>query len=113
MNWQWHEPSQTLWPSIHSPFYASSGEPAKTTTSLQENACHLLEQLYWEEMYHRQRLIYQAINAIINRVDPKVKAWLEGGPKPTMRVAVSPSDKPRTQGNSRILQEIASSSSRL
>ena len=38
--------------------------------------------------------------------------WLEGGPKPTRRIAVSPSDRPRTRANSRALQEIASSSSR-
>ena len=38
--------------------------------------------------------------------------WLEGGPKPTRRIAVSPSDMPRTQANLRALQEIASSSSR-
>ena len=38
--------------------------------------------------------------------------WLEGGPKPTRRLAVSPSGRPRTRANLRALQEIASSSSR-
>ena len=56
--------------------------------------------------------MYQAIDAILNRVGPEVMRWLEGGPKPTRRLAVSPSDRPRTRANSRALQEIASSSSR-
>ena len=38
--------------------------------------------------------------------------WLEGGPKPTRRIAVSPLDRPRTRANLRAVQEIASSSSR-
>ena len=38
--------------------------------------------------------------------------WLEGGPKPTRRIVVSPSDRPQTRANLRALQEIASSSSR-
>ena len=120
LNWHWHEPSQTLRPGIHPPFYASSGEPARTTASIQQDVQHLLlqgsstkaEELHSEEMYHRRRLMYQAIDAILNRVGPEVMRWLEGGPKPTRRVAVSPSDKPRTRANSRVLQEIASSSSR-
>ena len=64
------------------------------------------------DVHHRRRLMYQAINAILNQVGPKVMRWLEGGPKSTKRVAVSPSDRPRTQENSRVLQEIASSLSR-
>ena len=56
--------------------------------------------------------MYQAIDAILNRVGPEVMRWLEGGPKSTRRIAVSPSDRPRTQANLRALQEIASSSSR-
>ena len=38
--------------------------------------------------------------------------WLEGGPKPTRRIVVSPLDRPRTRANLRALQEIALSSSR-
>ena len=56
--------------------------------------------------------MYQAIDAILNRVGPEVMRWLERGPKPTRRIAVSPSDKPQTRANLRALQEIASSSSR-
>ena len=56
--------------------------------------------------------MYQAIDAILNQVGPKVMRWLEGGSKPTMRVTVSRSDMLRTRENSHILQEIASSSSR-
>ena len=56
--------------------------------------------------------MYQAIDTILNRVGPEVMRWLEGGPKPTRRVAISPSDKPRTRANSRVLHKIASSSLR-
>ena len=56
--------------------------------------------------------MYQAIDAILNRVGPEVMRWLEGGPKPTRRLAISPSDRPQTQANSRALQDIALSSSR-
>ena len=56
--------------------------------------------------------MYQAIDAILNRGGPKVMWWLEGGSKSTRRVAISPSDKPQTRANSRVLQEITSSSSR-
>ena len=54
--------------------------------------------------------MYHAIDAILNRVGPEVMRWLEGGSKPTRRVAVSPSDMPQTRANLRALQEIASSS---
>ena len=70
--------------------------------SIQQDIQHLpqqgfsteAEELHWEEMYHRRRLMYQAIDAIINRVGLKVKRWLEGGFKSMRRVAVSPSDMP-------------------
>ena len=54
--------------------------------------------------------MYQAIDAILNGVNPKVMQWLEGGSKPTRRIAVSPSDRPRTRANLHALQEIPSSS---
>ena len=38
--------------------------------------------------------MYHAIDAILNRVGPEVMRWLERGPKPTRRIAVSPSDRP-------------------
>ena len=56
--------------------------------------------------------MYLAIDAILNRVGREVMRWLKGGPKPTKRIAVSPSDRPRTRANLRALQEIASSSLR-
>ena len=88
--------------------------------SIQQDVAHLphlgnsseAEELHWEESYHRRRLMYQAIDAILNRVGLEVMRWLEGGPKPTRRIAVSPSNRPRTRANLRALQEIASSSSR-
>ena len=73
-NWHSHEPSQTLRQGIHPPFCASSGEPARSTASIQQDAILLLhlggsseaEELHWEESYHRRRLMYQAIDAILN-----------------------------------------------
>ena len=56
--------------------------------------------------------MYQAIDAILNRVGPEVMRWLEGGPKSMKRITVSSSDRPRTRANLRALQEIALSSSR-
>ena len=74
LNWHSHEPSQTLRQGIHPPFYASSGEPARSTASFQQDIQHLphlgisseAEELHWEEMYHRRRLMYHAIDAILN-----------------------------------------------
>ena len=104
LNWHWHEPSQTLRQGIHPPFYASSGKPARSTASIQQDVAHLphlgnsseAEELYWEEMYHRRRLMYQTIDAILNRIGPEVMRWLEGGSKPTRKIAVSLSNRPRT-----------------
>ena len=53
--------------------------------------------------------MYQAIDAILNRIGPEVMRWLEGGPKPVRRIAVSPLDRPRTRANLRALQETPSS----
>ena len=88
--------------------------------SIQQDVQHLplrgssteAEELHWAEMYHRQRLMYHAIDAILNPVGPEVMRWLEGGRKSMKRVVVSPLDRPQTQANSRVLQEIASSSLR-
>ena len=38
--------------------------------------------------------MYHAIDAILNQVGPEVMRWFEGGPKPTRRIAISPSDRP-------------------
>ena len=65
-------------------------------------------------MYHKQRLLFAAIDAIMNPVSPEVQQWLDGGPKP--RRTVEDSLLVHRIGleleNSRFLQEIASSSSR-
>ena len=55
------------------------------------------EELHWEESYHRRRLMSQAIDAILNRVGPEVMRWLEVGPKPTRRLAISPSTGPELE----------------
>ena len=107
-------------PGIHPPFYASSGVPEITTASLQEDVYDLpkqgsfiqVEELHWEEMYHKRRLLFAVNDAIINQVSPEVQQWPNGGPKSRRTVEISPSDRPQTQANSRFLQEIASSSLR-
>ena len=43
-------------------------------------------------MYHKRRLLFAAINVIMNRVSLEVQQWLDGGPKPRKRIEVSPSD---------------------
>ena len=42
LNWHWHEPSQTLQPGIHPPFWASSGEPARSTASIQQDVARVV-----------------------------------------------------------------------
>ena len=63
-------------------------------------------------MYHKQRLLFAAIDAILNRVSLEVQQWLDGGPNPRRTVEVFPSNRPQTRANSLFLQEIALSSSR-
>ena len=60
--------------SIHLPFYASSGELVVTVASLQEDVHDLsmqdsstqAKELHSEEMYHKGRLLFAAIDAIMN-----------------------------------------------
>ena len=94
LNWHWHEPSKTLWPGIHLSFYASSGEPIVTAASLQKDVDNLseqgsstqIEELHWEEMYYKRRLLFAAIDVILNQVSPKVQQWLDESPKPRRTV---------------------------
>ena len=54
LNWHWHEPSQTLQQGIHSPFWASSGEPARSTASIQQDVAllpHLGDSSEAEELH--------------------------------------------------------------
>ena len=52
------------------------------------------KELYWEEIYHKRRLLFATIDAIMNRVSPEVQKWLDGGPKSRRKVEVSPLDRP-------------------
>ena len=60
-------------------------------------------------MYYKRRLLFAAIDAIMNRVSPKVKQWLDEGPKSRERIELFPSNRPRTRAKSYFLQKIASS----
>lgn len=63
------------------------------------------DELFWEEMYHRNRLSYAAIDAIFHKVAPELKISLEGGPKPRRKVELSPGSMAyRTRGNLRRIQ---------
>ena len=44
--------------------------------------CSLEDELEYEEGYHRHRLQMNAIDAILHRVSPETKAWLNDGPRP-------------------------------
>jgi hypothetical protein len=122
LGWHWDANSNQLKRGLHSPFYNSSGQKAAETTALQagyEGLGELAEtngtdDLVYEENYHRARLELSAIDAILHRVSPELKVWLEGGPRPARRTVVSPSSRPyRTRGTAReIAQGSGASSSR-
>ncbi len=52
-----------------------------------------IDDLVFEENYHRNRLMPSVIDTIFHRVSPELKIWLEGGPKPCRWRAVSSSSR--------------------
>lgn len=113
LGWHWHEGSWSLRRGINPPYYASSGELARTTAELRMDIDDLpnqgsstgADEVHWEEIYHRNRLKYAAIDSILHRVAPELKIWLNGGPKPTRKFALSPSSMAyRTRSNVRRIE---------
>ena len=102
LGWHWDSNSNQLRRGLHSPFYNSMGEPAIDTTALrlqyegleELSDAHGTDDLVFEENYHRARLELNAIDAILHKVSPELKIWLEGGPKPARHRNGSPSSRP-------------------
>ena len=54
-----------------------------------------------------------AIDAILHKVAPETKAWLNGGPRPRRRIPMSLGSRPyRTRGTTRSIEAQGASSSR-
>ena len=76
-------------------YYVSSANLAKSTVELSLDdddvpGCSLQDELEYEEGYHRYKL---QMNAILHKVSPETKAWLNGGPKPRRHILVSPASR--------------------
>ena len=99
------------------PYYVSCGDLARSTEelSLDDNVIpgrSLEEELEYEEGYHRHKLQMNAIDAILHKVAPESKAWLNGGPISQRRVPMSPGSRPyRTRGTIRSIKAQGASSS--
>ena len=65
----------------------------------------LEDKLEYEEGYHHHRLQMNASDAILHRVSPETKAWLNGGPRPQRHVHVSLASRPyRMRGTSQSIE---------
>ena len=54
-----------------------------------------------------------AIDAILHKVAPEKKAWLNGGPRPQRYIPMSPGSRPyRTRGTTQSIEAQGASSSR-
>lgn len=101
LDWHWDSTSMQLKRGVRPPFLNSSGEIAQSTQQLRRQYRGLgdletttgTNDLVYEENYHRSRLMLNAIDAILHKVSPEMKTWLEGGPKPRRRLPVSPSSR--------------------
>ena len=72
----------------------------------------LEEELEYKEGYHRHKLQMNAIDAILHRVSPKTKAWLNGGPRPRRHIHVSPRSRPyHMRGTTQSIEAQGASSS--
>jgi len=100
--WHWDNNSNQLMRGLHPPFYNSAGVEAVNTDTLriayeglEEFAtATATDELVFEESYHWAWLALNAIDAIVHKVSPELKIWLEGGPKPRRRTIMSPSSRP-------------------
>ena len=120
LQWHWDSSSNELKRGIKPPFLNSSGEIATTTLQLRRQyrglgdleASTATDDLVFEENYHRARLMLNAIDAILHKVSPEMKTWLEGGSKPSRRTIVSPSSRVyRTRRTAREIAQAGGASS--
>lgn len=120
MGWHWNPQRKEL---VHGlgpkPYYNSSGERAVDTlelrrayrgTPLAENTG--TEDLYWEECYHRKRMLLAALDAILNEVAPELKDWLNGGKIPRYSELVIPHERHGYRTRSNVRAQGSASSSR-
>ena len=83
LGWHWSEANRALRRGNQSPYYVSCEDLARSTAelSLDDNVilgCSLEEEVEYKEGYHRHRLQMNAIDAILHKVAPETKAWLNG-----------------------------------
>ena len=118
--WHWDEDSNQLMRGLHPPFYNSAGVEAINNDALriaydglEEFAtASATDELVFEESYHRAQLALNAIDAIVHKVSPELKMWLEGGPKPRRHRIMSPSSRPyRTRHTAREIARAGGASS--
>ena len=117
LGWHWSEADRALRRGNQPLYYVSCRDLARSAEelSLDDNVIPRRspeEELEYEEGYHRHRLQMNAIDAILHKVVPKTKAWLNGGPSPRRRVPMSPGSRPyRTRGTTRSIEAQGASSS--
>jgi hypothetical protein len=120
LQWHWDPSCNQLKRGIQPPFLNSSRQIASTTLELRRayrglgdlEASTGTDDLVFEENYHRSRLMLGAIDAILHKVSPELKIWLDGGPKPSRRRIVSPSSRMyRTRRTAREIAEAGGASS--
>ena len=85
--WHWSEADRALRRGNQPPYYVSCGDHARSIKELSLNDNVILgrsleEELEYEESYHQNRLFMNAIDAILHKVAPETKVWLNGGPRP-------------------------------
>ena len=87
LGWHWSLEDGALIRKNHPPYNVSSRNLARSTTELSlddddVSGCSLEDKLMYDEGYHRHKLQMNAIDAILHRISPETKAWLNGGPRP-------------------------------
>ena len=117
LGWHWSSEDGALRRRNQSPYYISSGNLTKSTKelSLDDNdmpGLSLEKKLMYEEGYYRHRLQMNAIDAILHRISPETKAWLNGGPRPQRHILVSLASRSyRTRGKVQSIKAKGASSS--
>ena len=117
LGWLWSEADRALRRGNQPLYYVSCGDLARSIEelSLNDNVIpgrSLEEELEYEESYHQNRLFMNTIDAILHKVAPETKAWLNGGARPRRRVPLSPGSRPyRTRGTTRSIEAQGASSS--
>ena len=101
LGWHWDTTSRTLKKGRQPPWYNSCGEESVSLYELEQDAEDMpgerdpVYELELEQGYHNNRLMLNAIDALLHRVvDGPVILWLNGGPRPRNAVPLSPDSRP-------------------